>query len=148
MPRASIAQQLSFIQRSNNYSTYMISFNCFALYIDKEFYINNVWFFILFFCLSIPLLQPPTSEECFLLSSVVFLPAGGLQSSHLQRVCIQISAITSAKPAKLGALALLKPSIGFNMCTQTLFHKFFFFFFPNEVFIAGFVCLQDQLGQF
>lgn len=71
----------------------------------------------------------PASEEfLFLLSSVIFLPAGGEQSFHLQRVGIQTSAITAAKPAKLGALALLKLSIGSTLVHRLSFTRFFFSF--------------------
>lgn len=91
---------------------------------------HSCFFFNFLFCLPIPLFHHQRNVFC---SAPSYCPSPcwwtGLQSFHLQRVCIQILYLPSRQQSQLSLVPLLseKPSIKVHTCTWILFHEFFFF---------------------
>lgn len=112
---------------------------------------HSCFFFNFLFCLPIPLFHHQRNVFC---SAPSYCPSPcwwtGLQSFHLQRVCIQILYLPSRQQSQLSLVPLLSEN---PLSKSTHVHgfsstSFFFSLFFNEVSIGGFVCFQGQLGQF
>lgn len=91
--------------------------------------------------------HPTASEEVFFFPWFhSYVPARGYkqQSSCLRRASTQISIITTAKPAKLGALTLRKPLLRLHKYTHCLLLSVFLCLCLCG-FISGF---PNQLGHF
>lgn len=127
---------ISYIQPSESYSTW------FALYVLYAPHFASILFFILVSYLPSHSIRGGGFSPWF----HSYFPASGYkqQSSCLRRVSTQISIITTAKPAKLGALTLRKPLLRLHKYTHSLSLSLFLCLCLCG-FISGF---SNQLGHF
>lgn len=137
-------EQLLFIQQSKKHSTYMSYFKCFAPHIAKESCINHAILNFVFLPFH-PTVSASALEEFFSAQLCHVSPCWWIAvipspESMYPEICLHCSKASLAWCSRS-----LKPLYRVLTCKQTLFHKFFILL---QVFISGFVCHQDQMGQF